>query len=364
MTDRLRVAYLLTQDHGGPVDLTVRLAATLIASGEADVRVFGPLPRRGAELVEGHHELIAVPRKGDLGAARRARAALRAWKPTVVHAQDRRAGLVSAGLPRVVHTYHGVPDDVSEPWFRGTRGAPPPSRYTRAVLTADAVVARVVARTVVPAPSMATFLTGRLRVPTHRVVHIDNCVSMGEASPAPGPVRKLLFAGLLVERKGLDLLLEALATPGTMPSDATLTVAGDGPERARAERLADRPGLRGRVRFLGFRTDVPVLLRQHDAFVLPSRMEQQPLVIAEAMAAGKPVLATDTGGVADMLTVPGAHRYLAVPGDVHDLAKQLRALFAAPAHNGDLLAASARSRFSPETCAQQHLTLYRDLAKG
>ncbi|MGH3863629.1 glycosyltransferase family 4 protein [Actinokineospora sp.] len=362
MTDRLRIAYLLTQDHGGPVDLTVRLAATLIASGEADVRVFGPLPRRGAELIEGHHELIAVPRKGDLGAALRARAALRAWNPVVVHAQDRRAGLVSAGLPRVVHTYHGVPDDVGEPWFRGTRGAPPPSRYSRAVLSADALVARVVARTVAPAPSMATFLTGRLRVPTRRVVHIDNCVAMGESDPTPGPVRKLLFAGLLVERKGVDLLLAALAIPGTMPPEATLTVAGDGPERARAERLADCPGLRGRVRFLGFRSDVPVLLRQHDAFVLPSRMEQQPLVIAEAMAAGKPVLATDTGGVADMLRVPGVPRFLAVPGDVDDLARQLRALFAAPVHNGDLLSASARSRFSPETCAQQHLSLYRGLA--
>ncbi|MBC6448859.1 glycosyltransferase family 4 protein [Actinokineospora xionganensis] len=361
MTQRLRIAYLLTQDHGGPVDLTVRLAATLIDSGEAEVRVFGPPPRRGSDLVDGHHELIAVPRKGDLGAARRARAALRAWSPDVVHAQDRRAGLVSAGLPRVVHTYHGVPDDVGEPWFRGTRGAPKPSKYTRAVLAADALVARVVARTVAPAPSMATFLTGRLRVPTQRVVHIDNCVAMGEARPTAGPVRKLLFAGLLVERKGLDLLLAALAIPDTMPPDATLTVAGDGPERTRAERLADRPGLRGRVRFLGFRSDVPVLLRQHDAFVLPSRMEQQPLVIAEAMAAGKPVLATDTGGVADMLTVPGTRRYLATPGDVHDLARQLRALFAAPAHSGDLLAANARSRFSPETCAHQHLTLYRTL---
>lgn len=364
MSRRLRIAYLLTQADGGPVDLTVRLASALIASGEADIRVFGPSPRRDAELIAEIHEPIAVPRKGDLSAARNARAALRAWRPDVVHAQDRRAGLVSAGLPNVVHTYHGVPDDVGEQWFRAIPGAPSPSVYTRAVLTADALVARRVARTVAPARSMARFLTTRLRVPVDRVTQIDNCVAMGEPHPTAGPVRKLLFAGLLVERKGLALLLEALATPGTMPPDATLTVAGDGPERLAVEALAGRPELAGRVRFLGFRSDIPVLLRQHDAFVLPSTMEQQPLVVAEAMAAGKPVLATDTGGVPDMLTVPGAARYLARAGDVPSLTRELRSLFADPdpGSTGLLLAAAARTRFSPEACTRQHLALYEQVA--
>lgn len=364
MTRPLRVAYLLTQDHGGPVDLTVRLAATLIGSGEAEVRVFGPLPRRGAELIAGHHELIAVPRKGDLGAARKARAALRSWDPDVVHAQDRRAGLVSIGLPRVVHTYHGVPDDVGEPWFRGVAGTSDPSVYTRAVLAADAVVARLVDRTIVPAPSMGEFLTRRLRVPAERIVHIDNCVPLDEVEPSRGPARRLMFAGVLVERKGLLHLLEALAMPG-MPPDATLTVVGDGPQRAAAERLARRPELAGRVRFLGFRSDVRDLLRDHDAFVLPSTMEQQPLVIAEAMAAGKPVVATDTGGVADMLDVPGAARYLATPGDVPGLAAQLRTLFADPdpGRTGHLLYARAGERFAPEVCTRHHLALYQRLTR-
>ncbi|MDQ3579016.1 MAG: glycosyltransferase family 4 protein, partial [Actinomycetota bacterium] len=113
MTRPLRVAYLLTQDRGGPVDVTVRLAGALLAGGDTEVRIFGPTPARGAETLTGHHQRIAVPRKGDLGARRRARAVLCEWRPDVVHAQDRRAGLVGAGLnllsrgPRaVVHTYH------------------------------------------------------------------------------------------------------------------------------------------------------------------------------------------------------------------------------------------------------------------
>ncbi|KJK52332.1 glycosyl transferase [Lentzea aerocolonigenes] len=351
----MRVAFLLTQDRGGPVDVTVRLATALQASTE--VRVFGPKPARDAHLID--HQEISVPRKGDLKASREARAAIKAWRPDVVHAQDRRSGLVCAGLSDipVVHTYHGVPDDVSEQWFRAAR-PPRPSMYTMTVLAADALVARRVARTIVPAPAMDKFLRERLRVPAQRITHIDNCVTIGDAEPPTTPVRRLLFVGLLTERKGLPILLEALR--GALPRDVTLTVAGDGPLRAKCEELAR--GLP--VEFLGFRADVPELIGKHDALVLPSTMEQQPLVIAEAMAAGKPVVATDTGGVADMLDVPGTALRLAAPDNPASLAKQLRALFADPdpAVTGRLLAKNARERFSSEVCAQHHLELYRELS--
>lgn len=367
-----RIAYLLTQDRGGPVDVTVRLAATLAAGG-LDVRVFGPVPARGAELLDGRHEEIAVSEKEDLVAAGRARAAIRAWRPDVVHAQDRRAGLVIAGLrfargarPVLVQTYHGVPDDVAEPWFRGGRGAAGPSAYTRTVLAGDAVVARVLDRTIVPAEAMGAFLRRRLRVPAGRLEHIDNCVEPAEPAPPRGPVRHLLFAGLLVERKGVLDLLAALAVPGVLPAGARLTVVGDGPQRAEAERVARQPPLAGRVTFLGFRPDVPALLAGADALVLPSTMEQQPLVVAEAMAAGKPVLATATGGVPAMLDVPGGPAFLAPPGDVPALADRLRALFADPdpARVGRLLAARAQARYHPDACARRHVALYDRLTAG
>ena len=366
MTRRMRIAYVLTQDRGGPVDATVTLATALLATGDVDVRVFGPSPSRGADPIAAHHTSVLVGRKGDLRAARAARAAVQAWRPDVVHAQDRRAGLVSARLRAwcpVVHTYHGVPDDLTEPWFRGASGAPGPSAYSRAVLAADAVLARTVTRTVVPARAMGEFLCRRLLVPAGRLAHIDNAVHLPELRPPSGPVRRLAFAGLLVARKGLLHLLDALAMPGVMPADATLTVIGDGPQRKEAERSARRAELTGRVRFLGFRTDVPALLREHDALVLPSTMEQQPLVVAQAMAAGKPVVATDTGGVADMLHVPGTASRLTRPGDVAGLAERLRDLFADPdpARTGRLLAARARERFAPEVTAAHHLRLYREL---
>ncbi|SFJ71588.1 glycosyltransferase family 4 protein [Amycolatopsis regifaucium] len=360
-----RIAYLLTQDQGGPVDVTVRLAATLLAEG-VDVRVFGPAPARGAESLEGHHEQLHVADKQNLAAARRARAVIRDWRPDVVHAQDRRAGLVAAGLrfsrgvrPALVQTYHGVPDDVAEPWFRGAPGAGGPSAYTRAVLAGDASVARLLDHTIVPAETMGRFLKRRLAVPARRLTQIDNCVEPVEPRPPHGKVRHLIFVGLLVPRKGILDLLAALGALGVLPRDARLTVVGDGPQRAEAELAAQAPPLRGRVTFLGFRPDVTALVADADALVLPSTMEQQPLVVAEAMAAGKPVIATDTGGVADMLGSAG----LVPPGDVRALATRLRELFAdpVPARTGIRLAARAQERFAPDRCARRHLDLYRSL---
>lgn len=363
----MRVAYLLTQDRGGPVDVTVRLAATLHAQGH-DVMVFGPLPARGAELVASMHVPLAVDRKGDLKAIRSMRAALRAWRPDIVHAQDRRAGLATAGMqlapsgpPAVVHTYHGVPEDVEQPWFAGDSGATPPSRYTRAVLAADAVVARTMTTTVVPATAMGTFLRKRLRVPARRITHIDNGIELPAApEPLRGPVRRLLFVGLLTPRKGLHDLLDALEQPGALLPDATLSVAGDGPERESLERRVAAGPLRGRVRFLGFRTDVPALLEHHDALVLPSRMEQQPLVIAEAMGTGRPVVATAVGGVAEMVAVDSAARLVVPPRDPAALAAVVRSLqeLPDPAVLGSALRDRAEASYSEHACAAAHVGLY------
>ncbi|UZF57554.1 glycosyltransferase family 4 protein [Gordonia polyisoprenivorans] len=365
-----RIAYVLTQDKGGPVDVAVRLAHNLIDQGDDEVRVFGPTPARDADLIVGYHEPILFGSKRDGAQARELRAAIRDWAPDIVHAQDRRAGLAIVGLDRrtasisaLVHTYHGVPDDVSESWFRGERGAGGPSCYTRAVLAADAVVARSVGATVAPSTVMADFLHRRLRVPRRRLVHIDNGVALPTATPSSGPVRRLIFVGLLVPRKALLDLLSALDRPGVMPADATLTVVGDGEQRAAAEAFVTRSAIADRVEFLGFRSDVADLIAAHDALVLPSLMEQQPLVIAEAMGAGKMVVATDTGGVSEMLTDDGGSGFLATPGDVDDLVRQLRRLFELSdcREISATMIARARRRFDTGVTAQTHRALYAGL---
>lgn len=362
-----RVAFVLTQDRGGPVDVTVQLAAAVHETGSWEVRVFGPPPARDHDLVAGLHSDYRVEGKAAIGAIKAMREAIRAWRPSIVHAQDRRSGLVCAGLhaPRsssrpmaVVHTYHGVPDDVSEPWFRSGTG-PSPSAYTRAVLAADSLVARAVSRTVVPSASMGRFLTDRLRVPAARVVHVDNGLRLPPANVPNGPVRRLLFVGLLVRRKGVHLLLDAMAA-AALPEDVTLQVAGDGPERDALAAQAARLGLQSRVHMLGFRPDVPELLHRADAFVLPSLMEQQPLVLIEALGAGKPVIATDVGGVRDMVSDVGL---LVPPADASALAAALERLTASD--DASALGASAadlaRRRFTVGLAAQRHQALYEQL---
>lgn len=361
-----RVAFVLTQDRGGPVEVCLTLARELHRTGAATVRVFGPRPARGPGVPAEVFTESGVGDKTDVTAARALLARIDDWGPHLVHAHDRRAGLVLATTawrrrPWLLQTYHGVPEDVGEAWFRGTAAAPAPSRYTRATLAADAVVGRVLDRTVVCAEPMRRFLSGRLRVPAHRLVQIDNGLDLGPPDPPAGPVRHLLTAGLLLPRKGITDLIDAVERPGVCPADATLTVVGDGPERAAIEARAAASG--GRIRLLGFRTDVPELMRAADAVVVPSRMEQQPLVVIEAMAAGKPVLATDTGDTTTMLAAPGAARFTAAPGDPESLATALRALFADPdpGLTGKLLAARAAERYSAAASARSHQALYRSL---
>jgi glycosyltransferase involved in cell wall biosynthesis len=365
-----RIAFVLTQDRGGPADVTLALASALIESQAHEIQVFGPTFAQSAEWLDRNFTEARVDGKDNLSAARRLRSALRSWAPDIIHAQDRRAALVTAGLGRrrdepvtLIHTYHGVPEDTGEAWFAGKEKARPPSVRSRAVLAADALLARQIDRIVVPSTTMHDFLTSKLRVPSRKVVHIDNGVFLPAARPATGPIRRLLFVGLLIPRKGLVDLLLALERPGTMPPDATLTIAGDGPSRDEAEEIARRGPLRGRVAFLGYRTDVADLLSNHDALVLPSRMEQQPLVIAQAMGAGRPVLATRTGGVPEMLEIPEFPDYLAPPGDVDGLAATLVRMFNEPHAEqlGKVLRDRARHRYSVTVSAASHLDLYHDV---
>ena len=220
---------------------------------------------------------------------------------------------------------------------------------------------RALDRVVVPSLTMARFLRERLKAPSLRIQHIDNGLPLPPARPRDRPVRTLLFVGLLLERKGLLDLLEALARPDVMPEDARLLIAGEGPERAAVERRVADPVLAGRVSLLGFRTDIDDLLEQADALVLPSRMEQQPLALVQAMAAGRPVLATRCGGVPEM--VAGLPAVLAEPDDVADLARALRRLFADsdPGRTGELLAEGAHGMFSIDRAVDAHRALYADL---
>ncbi|MCP3915407.1 MAG: N-acetyl-alpha-D-glucosaminyl L-malate synthase BshA [bacterium] len=114
----------------------------------------------------------------------------------------------------------------------------------------------------------------------------------------------------------------AEASEGT---DAHLTLVGDGPEQDEARRVAQEHGLAGRVRFLGMRDALPELLSPADVYALTSQDESFGLSALEAMACATPVVATDVGGVGEVV-VDGVTGFLAPADDRAAYAAKLRAL--------------------------------------
>jgi glycosyltransferase involved in cell wall biosynthesis len=108
-----------------------------------------------------------------------------------------------------------------------------------------------------------------------------------------------LIPARLDGKKGHDDLLRATSLCKKTPF--RVLIAGDGPARRRLERMTDRLGIRDRITFLGFCRDVPALLGGADALVLPSLRESLPLSVREGLAAGLPVVATEVGGVPELV---------------------------------------------------------------
>jgi glycosyltransferase involved in cell wall biosynthesis len=143
--------------------------------------------------------------------------------------------------------------------------------------------------------------------------------------PAAGPVRALCVASFL-EQKGHSVLFEALAALPRIHVD----LVGAGPLRPRLEALARELGIAGRVRFLGVlgEDEVAARLRESDIAVLPSivggngRQEGLPIVLMEALAAGRPAVGTALSGIPELLREE-ATCLLAMPGDAASLAAAL-----------------------------------------
>jgi glycosyltransferase involved in cell wall biosynthesis len=139
-------------------------------------------------------------------------------------------------------------------------------------------------------------------IPNSVPIEADSTLAPADLTAAgiPAEVPVLLVVGRLHAQKGIDWLLTCLpALFAKIPH--TLCIAGDGPERSRLEQQAKQLGVAERVRFLGWRADVPALLKRATCLLLPSRYEGMPNVMLEAMAMGTPVIATRAEGVAELL---------------------------------------------------------------
>jgi glycosyltransferase involved in cell wall biosynthesis len=168
--------------------------------------------------------------------------------------------------------------------------------------------------------------------------------------------------GSLTPEKGFDLLLESLPALSELTPKLVLLIVGDGPLRNELRYRAARLGVEGHVRFLGRRRDIADLLACADIFVLPSRREGLPMVLLEAMAAGRPIVATAVGEIPAVFAGGGGE--CVAPDDSRALKNALAALLI-DRERREALGHSARAtllrRCTAATMAERYVTLYRSL---
>lgn len=183
--------------------------------------------------------------------------------------------------------------------------------------------------------------------------------------PRRAGVVRVAFLGQLVERKGLHVLIEALAR--TQSSCELLLAGGDWsapgyPERLKAMALA--AGLSSRIHFENHRQDVGAVLSDADVFVLPSFSEARPRSIIEAMSLGIPVVASDAGGIPS-LVIHEETGLLVPAGDSLGLALAIDRLVQSPGlreHLGAAGRAHAERECRADRTALEYVRLYRRLA--
>jgi len=209
----------------------------------------------------------------------------------------------------------------------------------------------------------------RLRPGTVEVVANGSVFRPGD----PAPVRSelglaagqplILAVGNLYEVKGHVVLLRALAElhRAGLPERWHLAIAGRGPEEGALRAFIRSAGLDERVALLGYRDDIPNLLAAADLWVMPSLSEGLPLALVEAMFAGKPIVASDVGGIPEVVT-SGRQALLVPPSDPGALAGALRRLLSDRPFALTLGAAAerlARERFGVDRMADAYEALYR-----
>jgi glycosyltransferase involved in cell wall biosynthesis len=192
-------------------------------------------------------------------------------------------------------------------------------------------------------------------VPTDKLALLHNPVTPPPRLAAREDLRRrhgldgptLVFAGRLVPQKSIHVALEAVR----QVPDVSLLLAGEGPYRKRLERQARELDLDGRAHFLGPqpRRTVFELLAAADAALLSSSWENFPHMVVEALSVATPVLATDAGGVSEILT-DGRNGLLVPTGDADALAATIRRYFSDPALQARLRAEAIGSvwEFAPE----------------
>jgi glycosyltransferase involved in cell wall biosynthesis len=305
----------------------------------------------------------------DLAAGARLARFVRRRRVALLHTHSFAASLAGAAVARmagvgaVLETCHGP-----EVWRMGRR--------LRGSFWIDRQVGRLVDLFIAVSHAAARHLIERKRVSQSKVRVIHNGRDFSRYRPLGAETRARIRAALgigagpallavarLDEQKGHRYLLDAAARLSARWPELVVLLAGEGPLEAALRGQSARLGIERRVRFLGYRADVPELLHAADVVVLPSLYEGLPLVAIETLAAARPLVATAVDGtpeaVADAKT-----GLLVAPGDGAALAGAIGRMLEDPTLAARMAAAgreSVRENFALERQIEQTIAVYREL---
>jgi glycosyltransferase involved in cell wall biosynthesis len=223
-----------------------------------------------------------------------------------------------------------------------------------------------IAATVACSEPVADYCRKVMHVPADRLVVIENGIDSRRFDAAAAPMRtppRFLAMGALVPPKAHAVLIEAFARVAERLPGSVLTISGDGPLREELLAQVGSLHLEGAVRIVPPTPDVVRLLSEADIFVQPSVREGLPQALLEAMAAGKPVVATDVSSHASVLE-DGRCGMLVPPNDPAALEEALVRLATDPATAaglGRVAALRVRERYSLERMAREYEALYEQL---
>ncbi|MFC1999660.1 glycosyltransferase [Chloroflexota bacterium] len=197
-----------------------------------------------------------------------------------------------------------------------------------------------------------------------------HAIPLDQDSEAESGERTILFVGRIAEKKGINYLIEAMPTILRHIPEARLVIVGYGPERGRLEDLVGKLGLNDRVAFAGEVPNAELARYYHKAhlLVLPSIVDSRGdteglgIVILEAMACGVPVVASNVGGIPDIIE-PNWNGLLSKPGNPQDIADKVVELLSDKRLRERLsqnALETVRVSFSWEAVAKKFSTLYHD----
>lgn len=372
--DGLRVAFCIDNMNVGGTEMNaVRMAERLVAAG-VQLRVFslaatGPLLERYHRLGVPVHCLPIGSLYGRqaLRCGRELAAIVRREGVQVVHAHDFYSNIFAAPWAR----FGGARFVASRRWWEG-----PDRRLQRWANRLSYVAAH---RVVANSEGIAGMLTGSERVRRRAVAVIPNFLDDAAFAEPDTTWRRSLEAELRLPTErvvvGVVASLQPIKDHATLlravaqlvPRHSTLhvvLVGGDSGSRADLERLAVQLGIAERIRFAGLRPSLPSMHWLFDISALTSISEGLPNSLLEAMAAGRPVVATRVGAVADAV-VDGDTGLLADAGDVRGVADRIGLLLADPGSRermGTRGQARAALRYSAQAAENALIALYAALA--